>query len=1025
MATIKKQAFDIPFIGYDYGKDFNWNFDVLFGQYGNPIIGIKIKNIVEQYSADPDNYLHFHTILNQVVSIIGEGRIVQKLDIFSKKKYSAEKSNQFLQQKYSEHFDGRLFKTIETVLLFTDIINDKIKKNGSRTSAFSEKSYKELRDKCQKVFMLLKQNDCEPEFLFEKDFEYYISGVLSMQFSESPTYDNIKSTNEYLQIGKRFVKNISYVDVENIDLPSEIEPYSILGGNGAASETAVDNFSFINELEDYETIVYNQIITIPLQAQQQRELDKKKKKHEGAANNSPSNAIIADEIQTLFHNIAIDGQLVVNAHFSILFSAETLEKMENIQSMIENKLFTKGIIVSKNAYNQLELWRSAIPGNATELREYDLFMTTSEAALCFFFKESYPVNEESNFYLRFTDRQGVPLKIDPSDLPMKTGRINNRNKFVLGPSGSGKSFLMNNIIEQYLTYNYDVLIVDTGDSYSGTCKYKGGRYIQYTEEKPITMNPFLTNKEEFNIEKIEFLANLIFLIWQGPDASMSSAQKSILDNVLMSYYHQYFNSGTNWYENKTSEELILFLNKYNIHEEDVFSEYESESNRQRNYYDILGIAFDAQSEEIKEAFRKLAIEYHPDKNLNNPDYDSEKFYKVYEAYETLNDEEKRKIYNETQLILIKSNEIIRQPKTAEEWNKSFRKAIIKKIKELEEKLETKELSFNGFYDYCDKFLPLYLNNKKHKITEKEFNLRTFLFVLKDFYKGGRYGTTLNESADNTLFDESFIVFEIDNVKDNPKLFPIVTLIIMDTFIQKMRLRKDRRKALIIEEAWKAIASKLMGGYILYLYKTVRKFWGEAVVVTQELDDIIGNAVVKDSIINNSDTFILLDQTKFKDNFDKIASLLSLNKVEQNKIFTINNLNNKFGRSRFKEFYLKRGSKGEVYGNEVSLEQYLTYTTEKPEKSALEYYVNEYGNFDKALEIFSAQVKNFKDDMGSMVSLINLYKKPLDRKVLEFYYEFKKKHKGQNVFKNLQNELEMNEQTLEEYIISSALSSSLS
>jgi GTPase SAR1 family protein len=663
----------------------------------------------------------------------------------------------------------------------------------------------------------------------------------------------------------------------------------------------------------------------------------------------------------------------------------------------------------------LELFRSAIPGNATELREYDLFMTTSEAALCFFFKESYPVNEESNFYLRFTDRQGVPLKVDPSDLPMKTGRINNRNKFVLGPSGSGKSFLMNNIIEQYLTYNYDVVIVDTGDSYSGTCKYKGGRYIQYTEEKPITMNPFLMNKEEFNIEKIEFLTNLIFLIWQGPDATMSSAQKSILDNVLMSYYHQYFNSGTQWYEHKSSEELILYLNKYNIHEEDLFTEYENETKEQRTYYDILGIAFDAKSDEIKEAFRKLAIEYHPDKNLNNPNYDSEKFYKVYEAYETLNDEEKRKIYNDTQLILIKSNEIIRQPKTAEEWNESFRKAIIKKIKELEEKLETKELSFNGFYDYCDKFLPLYLNNKKHKIRESEFNLRTFLFVLKDFYKGGRYGTTLNESADNTLFDESFIVFEIDNVKDNPKLFPIVTLIIMDTFIQKMRLRKDRRKALIIEEAWKAIASKLMGGYILYLYKTVRKFWGEAVVVTQELDDIIGNAVVKDSIINNSDTFILLDQTKFKDNFDKIASLLSLNKVEQNKIFTINNLNNKFGRSRFKEFYLKRGSKGEVYGNEVSLEQYLTYTTEKPEKSALEYYVKEYGNFDKALEVITAQVKTFEDDMGSMISLVNLYKKPLDRNVLEFYHEFKMRFKGQNIFKNLQNQLEMNEQTLEEYI----------
>lgn len=1004
MATTKKQAFDIPFIGYDYGKDFDWDFDVLFGQYGNPIIGIKIKNIVEQYSADPDHYIIFHTILNQMISIIGEGRIVQKLDIFSKKKYTAEPSNQFLQQKYSEHFDGRLFKTIETIFFFTDIVDDKLKKKMKHYH-FSDKSYKELRDKCQKVFMLLKQNNCEPQFLFEKDFEYYISGVLSMKFSNVPTFDNIKSTNEYLQIGNRFVKNISFVDIENNDLPSEIEPYSFLGGNGAAAETAVDNFTFINELEDYETIVYNQIITIPNQAQQQRELDKKKKKHEGAANNSPSNAIIAEEIQVLLYNIAIDGQLVVNAHFSILFSAETFEKMEGIQSLIENKLFTKGIIVSKNAYNQLELFRAAIPGNATELREYDLFMTTSEAALCFFLKESYPLNEESNFYLRFTDRQGVPLKVDLSDLPMKTGRINNRNKFVLGPSGSGKSFLMNNIIEQYLTYNYDVVIVDTGDSYSGTCKYKGGRYIQYNEEKPITMNPFLMNKEEFNIEKIEFLTNLVFLIWQGPDAIMSSTQKSILDNVLMSYYHQYFNSGTEWFENKSSEELILYLNKYNIHEDDLFAEYESEANRQKSYYDILGITFDAQSDEIKEAFRKLAIEYHPDKNLNNPDYDSEQFYKVYEAYETLNDEEKRKIYNETQLILIKSNEIIRQPKTAEEWNESFRKAIIKKIRELEEKLETKELSFNGFYYYCDKFLPLYLNNRKHRITEKEFNLRTFLFVLKDFYKGGRYGTTLNNKGDESLFDESFIVFEIDNVKDNPKLFPIVTLIIMDTFIQKMRLRKDRRKALIIEEAWKAIVSKQMGGYILYLYKTVRKFWGEAVVVTQELDDIIGNAVVKDSIINNSDTFILLDQTKFKDNFDRIAALLSLNKVEQNKIFTINNLNNKFGRSRFKEFYLKRGSKGEVYGNEVSLEQYLTYTTEKPEKSAVEYYVQKYGNYDEALRKIVDDLKTFGDSLENLVSLVNLYQNPLDEKVMSYYWKMKNQNKEHNVFKIISQEFE--------------------
>lgn len=576
---------------------------------------------------------------------------------------------------------------------------------------------------------------------------------------------------------------------------------------------------------------------------------------------------------------------------------------------------------------------------------------------------------------------------------------------MLGPSGSGKSFLMNNIIEQYLTYNYDVVIVDTGDSYSGTCAYKGGRYIQYTEEKPITMNPFLMSKEEFNIEKIEFLANLIFLIWQGADATMSSTQKSILDNTLMSYYHQFFNKGTNWYDRKTSEELYQYLKKYNIHEDDIIAEYEKEVQARKNYYDILELPFDASSEEIRENGRKLISIYHPDKNINIPDYDSDKFYQVFEAYDTLSDEARRTAYNKTQLILMNTKDVVKRPDDAKDWNDGIRNTLIRKLMMLEEKLSVPELSFNTFYDYCDQFLPIFLNNKKQQIDEREFKLRTFLFVLKDFYKGGRYGTTLNENADSSLFNETFIVFEIDNVKDNPKLFPIVTLIIMDTFIQKMRLRKTQRKALIIEEAWKAIASKLMGGYILYLYKTVRKFWGEAVVVTQELDDIIGNPVVKDSIINNSDTFILLDQTKFKDNFDKIGSLLSLNKVEQNKIFTINNLNNKFGRSRFKEFYLKRGSKGEVYGNEVSLEQYLTYTTEKPEKTAIEYYVKKSENYDEALRLFVKDFKNLNDKMENMVALVNLYQGPIDNNVFSYYKTMKLLYKDQNILKIIGQEIQ--------------------
>ncbi len=135
------------------------------------------------------------------------------------------------------------------------------------------------------------------------------------------------------------------------------------------------------------------------------------------------------------------------------------------------------------------------------------------------------------------------------------------------------------------------------------------------------------------------------------------------------------------------------------------------------------------------------------------------------------------------------------------------------------------------------------------------------------------------------------MFEVDAIKENKQLFPIVTLIIMDVFLQKMRLKKNR-KCLVIEEAWKAIASPLMAEYIKYLYKTARKFWASVGVVTQEIQDIIGSPIVKEAIINNSDVVMLLDQSKFRERFDEIKAILGLTDVDCKKIFTVNRLDNK-------------------------------------------------------------------------------------------------------------------------------------
>ena len=261
--------------------------------------------------------------------------------------------------------------------------------------------------------------------------------------------------------------------------------------------------------------------------------------------------------------------------------------------------------------------------------------------------------------------------------------------------------------------------------------------------------------------------------------------------------------------------------------------------------------------------------------------------------------------------------------------------IIDEMEHRRKELKVEELSFNSFYEYSVQRIPDICDENRIS----GIDLSTYRYMMKDFYRGGNHEKTLNENMDSSLFDETFIVFEIDSIKDDPLLFPLVTLIIMDVFLQKMRI-KTNRKVLVIEEAWKAIASPLMAEYIKFMYKTARKFWASVGVVTQEIQDIIGSEIVKEAIVNNSDVVMLLDQSKFKERFDSIKAILGLTDVDCKKIFTINRLENKEGRSFFREVFIRRGSVGAVFGVEEPRECYMTYTTERAEKEALKLYKRE-------------------------------------------------------------------------------------
>ena len=501
-----------------------------------------------------------------------------------------------------------------------------------------------------------------------------------------------------------------------------------------------------------------------------------------------------------------------------------------------------GIHISKRAYNQLELFVGSFPGNCYTLNEeYDRFLTLSDAAMCLMYKERVLHSEETPLKIYYTDRQGVPVAIDITGKEGKNKLTDNSNFFCLGPSGSGKSFHINSVVRQLHEQGTDVVMVDTGNSYEGLCEYLGGKYISYTEERPITMNPFRINREEYNIEKIDFLKNLILMIWKGADSQIPEIEFRIVEQIIIDYYDAYFNGFTRY------------------------------------------------TDEQREVLLKNLFAAASRKNPNKPP-------------------------REVDEMVRKQIEVLEARRAA---------------------LKVSELNFNSFFDYSfDRLEQICTEND---ITTISYS--TYSTMLQPFYKGGAYEKILNENVDSALFDETFIVFEVDAIKENKKLFPIVTLIIMDVFLQKMRIKKTR-KVLVIEEAWKAIASPLMAEYIKFMYKTARKFWASVGVVTQEIQDIIGSEIVKEAIINNSDVVMLLDQSKFKERFDEIRKILGLTEVDCKKIFTINRLENKDGRSFFREVFIRRGTTSGVYGVEEPHECYMTYTTERAEKEALKLYKKE-------------------------------------------------------------------------------------
>ena len=820
---------------------------VIYTKTGEYSAILEMENPVQKHSANTESYYDFTRLLAALSQTLGEGYALHKQDVFVRRKFEEESGqrHEFLTEAYFRYFKGRVYTDSMTYLTVTQ------EARKSRLFSFDNKKWRDFLVKTRKVHDQLQDAGIRVRFLNKQEASRYVDRFFAMNFRDKVvSMTGFKVDDECISMGDRRCKVYSLVDVDCVNLPSVIRPYANMEVNGA--EMPVDLVSLVDHIPNAETVVYNQVVFIPGQKRELALLDKKKNRHASIPN--PNNQMAVEDIRQVQEVVARENKQLVYSHFNLIVAVSPDTDLQKCTNHLENSFGRLGIHISKRAYNQLELFVGSFPGNCYSLNEeYDRFLTLGDAAACLMYKEKAQHSEDTPLKIYYTDRQGVPVAIDITGKEGKEKLTDNSNFFCLGPSGSGKSFHMNSVVRQLHEQNTDVVMVDTGNSYEGLCEYLDGKYISYTEDKPITMNPFRISRQELNVEKTGFLKNLVLLIWKGSQGTVTKTEDRLIDQVITEYYDVYFHG------------------------------------------------FDGFTPMQREDLRKS--------------------------------------------LLVDARNDGRGTSEAEKAERIERE--IDEMERRRKELKVESLSFNTFYEYSVQRIP----DICHENKISGIDISTYRYMMKDFYRGGNHDKTLNEEMDGTLFDETFIVFEIDAIKDDPLLFPIVTLIIMDVFLQKMRLKKNR-KVLVIEEAWKAIASPLMAEYIKFMYKTARKFWASVGVVTQEIQDIIGSEIVKEAIINNSDVVMLLDQSKFKERFDGIKAILGLTDVDCKKIFTINRLENKEGRSFFREVFIRRGHESNVYGVEEPRECYMTYTTERAEKEALKLYKKELGcNHQQAIEAY--------------------------------------------------------------------------
>lgn len=786
--------------------------DCIISKEADLTVAFRVR-LPELFTITGAEYEAMHSTWVKALKVLPDYTVVHKQDWFMAERYTpqtGQAEQSFLARSYELHFNERPFLDHACYLFITQTTRERTRQQSNFTTLCRGSIVpKEARDGDLVAAFLDAVGQAESiinesglfsvarltgdEIVGTAERAGLLEQYLSLTHEGTATLEDMRLDPDRMYVGDKALCVHTLSDLD--DLPQGVSTdarYERL-----STDRADCRLSFaapVGLLLSCDHI-YNQYVMLDSHAETLQRFEARARNLYSLSRYSRQNQINKEWLDVYLNEAHSLGLRSVRCHCNVVAWSDDAEKLKRIKAEVGSQLALMECTPRHNTVDVPTLFWAGIPGNESDFPAEETFYTFLEQAVCFFNAETNYRDSSSPAGIKLVDRvSGRPLHVDLSDEPMRRGTISNLNRFVLGPSGSGKSFFVNHLVRSYYEQGTHIVLIDIGGSYRNLCEFinrrtggQDGIYYAYTQDEPVSYNPFYTSDHLYDIEKRESIKTLILTLWKKDTEPPSRAEEVALSNAVNLY--------------------------------------------------------------ILEIQRRSDLD---------PSFDT--FY-----------------------------EFVRDP---------YRDVL-----------------------------------RGKGVREKDFDIDNFLTVLEPYYRGGEYDYLLNSKQNIDLQNKRFIVFELDNIKDHKILLPITVLVLMECFISKMRRLKGIRKALFCDEAWKALANDSMSQYFKYLYKTARKHLGEIVTISQELDDLVSSPIIKSSILDNSDTRILLDQRRYANKFDDVQSLLGLTDREVGQIMSINQSNDPA--RKYKEVWIGLGGvQSAVYGVEVSAAEYAVYTTQQREQMEL-------------------------------------------------------------------------------------------